>query len=79
MILENSSTDDGADTQFTIRNNVSGVIYDNHILTQVDDTLSKEDTISITQKPEPIRLLHPPGYDYFNVLRAKLHWGGGQN
>jgi NAD+ kinase len=42
-------------------------------------TLSKEDTISITQKPEPIRLLHPPGYDYFNVLRAKLHWGGGQN
>ncbi|MAW64559.1 MAG: hypothetical protein CMD18_00010 [Flavobacteriales bacterium] len=39
MILENSSTDDGADTQFTIRNNVSGVIYDNHILTQVDGKL----------------------------------------
>ena len=39
-------------------------------------TLTKEDTITIIQKPQPIRLLHPPEYDYFSVLRAKLHWGG---
>ena len=22
-----------------------------------------------------ITLLHPPGYDYFRLLRSKLHWG----
>jgi NAD+ kinase len=38
--------------------------------------LQKSDTVVVQQKPEPIRLLHPPGYDYFSVLRAKLHWGG---
>ena len=24
-----------------------------------------------------LALLHPPGYDYFRVLRSKLHWGRG--
>jgi NAD+ kinase len=24
-----------------------------------------------------ITLLHPPGYDYYRVLRSKLHWGRG--
>lgn len=38
-------------------------------------TITQDDQIVIRQKTEPIRLLHPPGYDYFNVLRAKLHWG----
>jgi NAD+ kinase len=22
-----------------------------------------------------IALLHPPGHDYFRLLRSKLHWG----
>jgi NAD+ kinase len=22
-----------------------------------------------------ICLLHPPGYDYYRLLRSKLHWG----
>jgi NAD+ kinase len=27
-----------------------------------------------------ITLLHPPGYDYYRLLRSKLHWGrGGHN
>ncbi len=27
-----------------------------------------------------ITLLHPPGYDYYRLLRSKLHWGrGGQH
>jgi NAD+ kinase len=25
-----------------------------------------------------ITLLHPPGYDYFRLLRSKLHWGRGE-
>ena len=24
-----------------------------------------------------VRLLHPPGYDYYRILRSKLHWGRG--
>jgi len=25
-------------------------------------------------------LLHPPGHDYYRILRSKLHWGrGGRN
>lgn len=26
-----------------------------------------------------ITLLHPPGYDYFRLLRSKLHWGRGED
>lgn len=26
---------------------------------------------------ESITLLHPPGYDYYRILRSKLHWGRG--
>ena len=26
---------------------------------------------------ERVTLLHPPGYDYFRLLRSKLHWGRG--
>ena len=24
---------------------------------------------------ERVTLLHPPGYDYYRILRTKLHWG----
>ncbi|MDJ0776284.1 MAG: NAD(+)/NADH kinase [Gammaproteobacteria bacterium] len=30
--------------------------------------------IRITRYPQPITLLHPEDYDYFEVLRAKLYW-----
>ena len=26
---------------------------------------------------ERITLLHPPGHDYYRLLRSKLHWGRG--
>jgi NAD+ kinase len=26
---------------------------------------------------ERVTLLHPPGYDYYRILRSKLHWGRG--
>ncbi len=31
--------------------------------------------LRITRHPTPVRLLHPIGYDHYNVLRAKLGWG----
>ncbi len=31
--------------------------------------------LSIGPAPEHITLLHPPGHDFFRLLRSKLHWG----
>lgn len=33
------------------------------------------DIIQVSRHPGHVRLIHPTGYDYFNILRAKLHWG----
>jgi NAD+ kinase len=32
------------------------------------------DCIRVTRAADRIRLLHPPGYSYFAMLREKLHW-----
>lgn len=33
--------------------------------------------LEIRPSEHRITLLHPPGYDYFRLLRSKLHWGRG--
>ena len=33
------------------------------------------DRIRIRRKEQRVRLLHPADYDYYHILRAKLHWG----
>jgi NAD+ kinase len=33
------------------------------------------DRLRITVADERIILIHPPGYDYYGVLRSKLYWG----
>ena len=38
-------------------------------------SLEPEDVLSIKPAGERITLLHPPGHDYFKLLRSKLHWG----
>lgn len=35
------------------------------------------DRVQVRQSPDGVTLLHPPGYDYFRLLRSKLHWGRG--
>jgi NAD+ kinase len=41
--------------------------------------LAQGDTLFIEKADHEITLLHPPGYDYYRLLRSKLHWGrGGQ-
>jgi NAD+ kinase len=37
------------------------------------------DRLEIHPSTQRITLLHPPGYDYFRLLRSKLHWGRGSN
>ena len=34
------------------------------------------DRVLISARERPLRLIHPAGYDYFELLRTKLHWGG---
>lgn len=31
--------------------------------------------VGIQRCAHPVRLLHPPDYDYYHILRNKLHWG----
>jgi NAD+ kinase len=35
------------------------------------------DRLQVEAAPHPATLLHPPGHDFFRLLRSKLHWGRG--
>jgi NAD+ kinase len=39
--------------------------------------LDRGDVLYIHGADSQITLLHPPGYDYYKLLRSKLHWGRG--
>jgi NAD+ kinase len=39
--------------------------------------LEQGDHLYVEAADEQITLLHPPGYDYYRLLRSKLHWGRG--
>lgn len=41
---------------------------------QVGQSLSPGDRVTIRKNAHALRLLHPPGHDYFAVLRQKLRW-----
>jgi NAD+ kinase len=42
---------------------------------QIDLATQNGDHIVIEKKERPVRLIHPANYNYFKLLRAKLHWG----
>ena len=39
--------------------------------------LQQGDSLFVEGSDAKITLLHPPGYDYYRLLRSKLHWGRG--
>jgi NAD+ kinase len=47
------------------------VSVDGHSLGELD----AEDKLTISQSEHRITLIHPPGYDYYEILRTKLNWG----
>ena len=65
-----------ADKEIVIQVNASNTTH-----TQVtsDGQISLEiepgDRIAIRKKRHKLRLIHPTGHDYFQILRAKLSWG----
>lgn len=39
--------------------------------------LEIDDTVEILKEERPFRLWHPVGYDFYEILRAKLNWSSG--
>jgi NAD+ kinase len=39
--------------------------------------IEQGDNLIVEAADAEITLLHPPGYDYYRLLRSKLHWGRG--
>ncbi len=39
--------------------------------------LGPGDQLGVRLAPQTVTLLHPAGYDYYRLLRSKLHWGRG--
>jgi NAD+ kinase len=37
------------------------------------------DRLEVATSGAAVTLLHPPGYDYYRLLRSKLHWGRGED
>ncbi len=42
---------------------------------QISLSLQIGDVLRIKKTEHPVRLIHPEVYDFFDILRAKLHWG----
>jgi NAD+ kinase len=40
-------------------------------------TLGEGESLFVESAKTEVTLLHPPGYDYYRLLRSKLHWGLG--
>ncbi|MBT8099293.1 MAG: NAD(+)/NADH kinase [Gammaproteobacteria bacterium] len=47
------------------------VIVDGHSVGAIEP----EDSLGICAASDRINLIHPPGYDFFSILRSKLFWG----
>lgn len=47
------------------------VAADGHALGE----LNPDDRLRIRDAGRRVRLIHPPGYDFYEILRSKLHWG----
>jgi len=43
---------------------------------QASLTIQPGDKVRVGKHPTPLRLLHPTGHDHYQILRAKLGWGG---
>ena len=49
----------------------AGVAIDGHSIGPIEPA----DTLRITAAGQRIKLVHPPGYDFYEILRSKLLWG----
>jgi NAD+ kinase len=60
--------------EITLRRSIDARV---HFDGQPQFDLHDGDRVAIRRAAESTRLVHPPGYSYYAMLREKLHWGGG--
>lgn len=53
---------------------INALVTCDHI--EIPDVLIS-DKIVIKKHPKSVRILHPKGHDFFQILRTKLNWSGG--
>ena len=68
--------DDSAEIEisFCQTKQINALVTCDHI--EIPDVLIS-DKIIIKKHPKAIRMLHPEGHDFFQILRTKLNWSGG--
>ncbi len=68
--------DDSAEIEisFCQAKQINALVTCDHV--EIPDVLIS-DKILIKKHPKPIRILHPKGHDFFQILRTKLNWSGG--
>ena len=68
--------DDSAEIEisFCQTKQINALVTCDHI--EIPDVLIS-DKIIIKKYPKAIRILHPEGHDFFQILRTKLNWSGG--
>jgi NAD+ kinase len=49
----------------------AGVTVDGHSLGE----LKPDDKLTVRAADSRVTFIHPPGYDYYEILRTKLYWG----
>lgn len=42
---------------------------------QTNESLEPGDAVQVSRAPYRLQLIHPANYNYFSILRNKLHWG----
>jgi NAD+ kinase len=62
---------DASRIELTLRHAVDAQL---HFDGQPQFELREGDRVSISRSEHTIRFVHPPGYNYFEMLRQKLHW-----
>jgi NAD+ kinase len=62
---------DASRIELTLRHAVDAQL---HFDGQPQFELREGDRVAICRAEHSIRFVHPPGYNYFEMLRQKLHW-----
>lgn len=64
----------GSEIEVRLARQIAGpaqITYDGFVMAD----LSLGDRLRVGSGPDTVTLLHPGGYDFFRILRSKLHWG----
>ena len=71
IVIDDSSE---IEISFCQAKQINALVTCDHL--EIPDVLIS-DKILIKKVPNPIRILHPEGHDFFHILRKKLNWSGG--